>query len=87
MTKHWTVRANGQETGVFVDDHELALILAEEYEEYSQEVEVVEELMMDNSTVNSKQDEEEDAEYAAAMRKWELSTEGTGHSTTVCCCC
>ena len=42
MTKHWTVIANGQETGVFVDDHELALILAEEYEEYSQEVEVVE---------------------------------------------
>jgi len=42
MTKHWTVIANGQETGVFVDDYAIALALAEEYEEHSEAVEVVE---------------------------------------------
>jgi len=42
MTKHWTVIADEQETGVFVDDHAIALALAEEYEEHSKEVEVVE---------------------------------------------
>jgi hypothetical protein len=42
MTKHWTVVADGQETGVFVSDYAIALALAEEYEEHSQEVQVVE---------------------------------------------
>jgi len=42
MTKHWTVIADGEETGVFVDDYAIALALAEEYEEHSEEVEVVE---------------------------------------------
>jgi hypothetical protein len=32
MVKHWTVIADGQETGVYTDNHTTAVALAEEYE-------------------------------------------------------
>ena len=41
--QHWTVVADGQETGVFVTDYELALALAEEYLTYgTEDIQIVE---------------------------------------------
>ena len=40
--QHWTVVADGQETGVYTDNYPTALALAEEYEEEATIVQIVE---------------------------------------------
>jgi len=43
MTRqHWTVVADGQETGVYTDNYSTALALAEEYEDEATIVQIVE---------------------------------------------
>ena len=41
-TKHWTVVADGQDTGVYADNYDTALALADEYAEHHQSVQIVE---------------------------------------------
>ena len=40
--QHWTVVADGQETGVYTDNYSTALALAEEYEDEATIVQIVE---------------------------------------------
>jgi hypothetical protein len=41
-TQHWTVVADGQDTGVYADNYDTALALADEYAEHHQSVQIVE---------------------------------------------
>jgi len=43
MTQHWTVVADGQETGVYTDNYSTAVALAEEYLTYgAEDIQIVE---------------------------------------------